>query len=84
VDVIVDRAVPLAIYSDGRETVSLTPPAGGYTLDAVASHSEITVAEGTVPVATNGQEQRATGAVKGGGPTITIRTARGPITVRAR
>jgi hypothetical protein len=84
VDVIVDRAVPLAIYSDGRETVSLTPPAGGYTLDAVASHSEITVAGGTVPVATNGQEQRATGAVKGGGPTITIRTARGPITVRAR
>jgi hypothetical protein len=84
VDVILDRAVPLAIYSDGRETVSLTPPAGGYTLDAVASYSEITVAEGAVPVVTNGQEQRATGAVKGGGPTIAIRTARGPITVRAR
>jgi hypothetical protein len=84
VDVIVDRAVPLAIYSDGRETVSLTPPAGGYTLDAVAGNAEITVADGAVPIVTNGQEQRAAGAVKGGGPTIAIRTARGPITVRAR
>jgi hypothetical protein len=85
VDVIVERAAPLAIYSEGEDPVSLTPPAGGYTLDAVTRNSRITVAEDVVPVvATNGQEQRAAGAVKGGGPIITIRTARGPITVRAR
>jgi hypothetical protein len=84
VDVTVDRAAPLAIYSDGGDTVEITPPAGGYQLDAVASHSTVTVANETVPVVTNGQEQRATGPVNGGGPTITIRSGRGSITVRAR
>jgi hypothetical protein len=84
VDVSIDRAAPVAIYSDGEDTVEITPPAGGYQLDAVASHATVTVAGGTVPVATSGDEQRATGAVNGGGPTITIRTGRGPIVVRAR
>ena len=84
VEVMVERAAPLAIYSDGEDSVSFTPPAGGYTLDAVARHSKITVDDDLLPVDTNGQEQRAKGAVKGGGPIITIRTTRGPITVRAR
>jgi hypothetical protein len=84
VDVIVDRAAPLAIYSEGGERVDLTPPAGGYQLDAVASNASVTVSDKAVPVVTSGQEQRATGAVNGGGPTITIRTGRGSINVRAR
>ncbi len=84
VDVVVDRAAPLAIYSQGGDRVDLTPPPGGYQLDAVASNASVTVADKAVPVVTSGQEQRATGAVNGGGPTITIRTGRGSITVRAR
>jgi hypothetical protein len=84
VEVIVDRAAPLSIYSDGGNTVDLTPPAGGYQLDAVATNASISVADDSVPVVTNGQERRASGAVKGGGPTITIRSGRGPINVRAR
>ena len=84
VDVIVDRAAPLAIYSEGGNEVDLTPPAGGYQLDAVATNASVSIADGSVPVVTDGQQQRATGAVKGGGPTITIRSGRGSITVRAR
>jgi len=84
VDVIVDRAAPVAIYSEGGESVDFTPPPEGYQLDAVASHARVTVADDVVPVVTDGEEQRATGAVKGGGPTITIRTGRGSINVRAR
>ena len=84
VDVVVDRAAPLAIYSEGGDSVDITPPAGGYQLDAVASSATVTIADKAVPVVSSGQEQRATGAVNGGGPTITIRTGRGSITVRAR
>jgi hypothetical protein len=84
VDVIVDRAAPLAIYSEGGESVDLTPPEGGYQLDAVASHSRVTVADSAVEVVTDGEEQRAAGPVRGGGPTITIRTGRGSINIRSR
>ena len=84
VDVIVDRAVPLAIYSEGGSPVEITPPPGGYRLDAVASDGSIEVPEGTVDVTTNGTERRASGAVNGGGATITIRTSHGNITLRPR
>jgi hypothetical protein len=84
VDVIVDRAVPLAIYSDGGSPVEITPPPGGYRLDAVASDGSIEVPEGTVEVTTNGTEHRASGSVNGGGPMITIRASHGSITLRAR
>ena len=84
VDAMIERAAPLAIYSEGGSRVEITPPPGGYRLDAVASDGDISVPEGTVQVTANGQEHRATGAVKGGGPTITIRTAHGSIRVRGR
>jgi putative adhesin len=78
----VERAAPLAIYSEGGDPIEITPPPGGYQLDAVANDGTITVPAGTLEVATSGQERRATGPVNGGGPTITIRSARGNITVR--
>ncbi len=84
VDAVIERAAPLAIYSDGGSPVEITPPPGGYQLDAVASDGDVTVPGGTVEVVANGPERRATGAVKGGGPTITIRATRGSITVRER
>jgi hypothetical protein len=84
VDAVIDRAAPLAIYSEGGSPVEITPPAGGYQLDAVASDSSITLPAGTLQVTSTGQERRATGPVRGGGPTITIRTTRGPITVQSR
>jgi hypothetical protein len=84
VDAVIERAAPLAIYADGGDSVEITPPAGGYQLDAVANDGSITIPPGTVEVATNGQERRATGPVNGGGPTITLRNSHGSITVRSR
>jgi hypothetical protein len=84
VDVVVERAAPLAIYAEGGDPIEITPPTGGYQLDAVASDGMITLPPGTLEVAPSGQERRATGPVNGGGPTITIRSAHGNITVRSR
>jgi hypothetical protein len=84
VDVEVERAAPLAIYSEGGDSIEMTPPPGGYQLDAVANDGNLSLPAGLLEVATSGQERRATGPVNGGGPTITIRSARGNITVRAR
>jgi DUF4097 and DUF4098 domain-containing protein YvlB len=82
VDVTLERPVPLAIYTEGGETVDITPAPGGYQLDAVARDASITVPEGTVDVSTTAEDQRAAGSVRGGGPTITIRTSHGPIRIR--
>jgi hypothetical protein len=76
--------VPFAVYSEGGSPVEITPPPGGYQLDAVASDGTINVPADTVPVTANGDEHRATGGVNGGGPTITIRTSHGNITLRER
>jgi hypothetical protein len=84
VDVVLDRAAPLAIYSEGGSPVEITPPPGGYELDAVAANGKISLPDGMLAVTESDQEHRAAGAVKGGGPTITIRTSRGEITVRNR
>jgi hypothetical protein len=84
VDVTIDRAAPLAIYSEGGDPIAITPPNGGYQLDAVASDGTITLPEGMLNVTTTGSEHRATGPIKGGGPTLTIRSRRGNITVRSR
>ena len=64
--------------------MNLTPPASGYQLDAVASNGHITLADVELPVTTSGQEQRATGKVRGGGAAITIRNSRGDIKLRSR
>ena len=84
VDVVLERAAPLAIYVEGDDPLEITPPPGGYQLDAVASDGLITLPPDTLEVATKGEERRATGPVNGGGPTITIRSAHGNITVRPR
>jgi hypothetical protein len=84
VEAAIERPVPVAIYSEGGSPVEITPPPGGYQLDAVATDGSIELPEGSVEVTTNGTERRATGPVKGGGPTITIRVAHASITVRDR
>ena len=84
VDAVLDRAAPLAIYSEGGSPVEITPPPGGYQLDAIASDGDVELPENVLQVTTTGTEHRATGPVNGGGPTITIRTTHSSITVRER
>jgi hypothetical protein len=83
-DIVMEHAAPLAIYAEGGESIDVTPPPDGYELDAVASNGSITLPADTLEVTANGEERRATGAINGGGPTITLRSAHGSITVRPR
>jgi hypothetical protein len=84
VEVTLDRAAALSIDSQGGESIEVTAPPGGYQLDAVTKNGELTVPEGTVEVTTNGDEHRAAGPIRGGGPTITLRSDHGDIAVRER
>jgi hypothetical protein len=79
-----EGASSMAIYNDGGEDIRLTPPAGGYKLDAVAIDGRISLADDPLTVVVNGNEQRVSGTLKGGGPTITLRATHGNITIRAR
>jgi hypothetical protein len=84
VEVVAARPAPVAIYSEGNGSVEVTPAAGGYQLDALATNADISLPEGTLEITSNGEEHRAAGAVHGGGPTLTIRTAHAEIAVRQR
>jgi hypothetical protein len=91
-DLAVDRAAPISVYSEGDEPVTLTAPAGGFRLEAIARNARILGVPddqlkrwGLEAVGTGeAGENRAEGDVNGGGALITIRTERGDITLRAR
>jgi hypothetical protein len=83
IDVAIDRARPLAIFNSG-ESVQVTLPPDGYTLDAIATDGTITMPDAvtsqlTTTASPDGKEHKASGNVHGGGPTITIRATRGGI-----
>jgi hypothetical protein len=79
IDVRLDAPVPVTIYNFGQ--ISVTPPAGGYSLDAATSEGHLTVEDGNLRP-TEGPDSHAEGNVRGGGPPITLRTTRGGIQVR--
>jgi hypothetical protein len=88
VKVAMTAAAPVAIYTE-NDRVSLTPPPGGFNLDALVIDGEITPAEritelGLRATRENGKESRLVGAVKGGGPTITVRSTRGDFELAAQ
>jgi len=82
-DVAFDAAVAATLYSTGDD-IDITPPAAGYSLDAVATDGRITIDDDGIKPTGSESEQRATGAVRGGGPAITLRATRADINVRAR
>jgi len=79
----------VAIYNEG-ETIALTPPPGGFNIDALVIDGRVTpdnrIAELglTLTRADSDKESRLVGAVKGGGPTITVRSTRGDLALQAR
>jgi hypothetical protein len=79
IEVKLAAAAPVTIYNLGE--IVVTPPPGGYTLDAVASEGRITMDDGAVQV-TEGPDSRAEGKVRGGGAALTLRSTRGRIEIR--
>jgi hypothetical protein len=91
---------PLAVYNEGDETIEVTVPSRGFTLDAAAVDGQISVDESIESLglkrepsgdkehdterADARQEVRVSGAVRGGGPAITLRATRGDIVLRGR
>jgi hypothetical protein len=83
IEAVVERPAQIAIYADG-EDIDVTPPAAGYELDAMTTDGHLEVSDGSLEVATHEKEQRVSGAVRGGGPMLTVRATRGDIRVRGR
>ena len=99
-EIVVDQteAVPLAIYNDGSDPIELTTPGGGFKVDALSVNGPLTVDDkltkagvtvtnppAEAPAGNGGrQESRASGAVRGGGPTLTLRASRGGIVLKGR
>ena len=88
IDVMFDRAAPVAIFNTG-DRIQITPPRDGFTLDAVANDGRITIPDVLAPqISSSGtaddKEHRASGSVNGGGPSITLRATGGDIRVNAR
>jgi hypothetical protein len=77
-DVTLGAPAPVTIYNLGE--IRVTAPPGGYTLDAMTTEGRITVEDDVKP--TEGNDPRAAGPVRGGGPALTLRATRGSITVR--
>jgi hypothetical protein len=78
IEVALAAAAPVTIYNLGA--IRVTAPPGGYTLDAAATEGRITLEDGDLKPS-EGSDPRAAGAVRGGGPTLNLRSTRGSITV---
>jgi putative adhesin len=76
-----DAPAPVTIYNTSQD-ITVTPPAAGYSLDAVATDGRITIEDGAVKPTGETGEQRATGSIRGGGASLTLRATRGDIVVR--
>jgi hypothetical protein len=80
VDVTMAAPAPITIDSTGDD-ISVTAPPGGYTLDAVATDGHLVIDDGDLkPQGEN--DPRATGKVRGGGPSLALRSTHGDITIR--
>jgi len=75
-------AAPITASTE-NDSIDLTLPPGGVFLDAIASNGgEIRVPEGLLTVERHDEDAKVAGAVRGGGPKITLRASRGDIVVR--
>jgi Toastrack DUF4097 len=78
-------ALPLTAITNEETLAVRLPEQAGVTIDATAAAGEIRVPESlmeSLPVVKTPDEQRARGAVRGGGPEISLRVTRGDIVIR--
>jgi hypothetical protein len=78
-------ALPLTAITNEETLAVRLPDNAGVTIDATASRGEIRVPEtltNALRVEKTDDEQRARGAVRGGGPELSLRVTRGDIIIR--
>jgi hypothetical protein len=82
------KPAAIAVYNEGDEPIEITTPPGGFVLDAITKEGRLNLPDdiradvSASPQDSEG-EQRANGAVRGGGPTITLRANHSDIVVRS-
>jgi hypothetical protein len=76
------RPAPVTAFTSSAPIELIVPSGQGFTLDAVAAEGRIEVPDDVVTVTGDDAERRAAGTIHGGGPTISLRTTRGTITIR--
>lgn len=86
IDIEMAKAATVAVYNEGNEAIEIVVPPGGFMLDALVTQGRLTIPDDLdpalkPPAADDAKEQRANGAVRGGGPTITLRANRGDIRI---
>jgi len=81
IGVVMDAPAPVTIYNQG--TIAVTAPPGGYTLDAAATEGRITSDDSGITATPDGADARAAAEIRGGGPTLTLRSSRGNLEIRA-
>jgi hypothetical protein len=74
-------AIPITATTE-HDAIELTLPPGGIELDATTTDGEIRVPEGLISVQRTGEDSKAVGAIRGGGPRVVLRASRGDITIR--
>jgi hypothetical protein len=82
IDVAIDQPAQVTIHNEQEEAMDVALPAGGVQLDALAIDGRLTLPPGLLEVKTTDNEQRASGAIGGGGPTVTLRSSRGDIRIK--
>jgi hypothetical protein len=81
-DINVTAAAPITVYNT-NEDILITPPPGGYSLDAVATEGKITSIDANITATPGeGPDARASAQIRGGGPPLTLRVTRGRIDIR--
>jgi hypothetical protein len=81
IDVVLDAPAAVTIYNLGA--IRVTAPPGGYTLDAAATEGRIESQDSSITATPEGgADARAQAKIRGGGPTLTLRSTRGRIEVR--
>jgi hypothetical protein len=75
------EAVPITASVE-RDTLEITLPRGGVIVDATATNGDVRAPEGLLTVTRDEDVVKASGAVRGGGPRVQLRTTRGDIVVR--
>jgi len=74
-------AVPITASTE-NDMIELTLPPGGITLDATATQGDLRVPEGLLAIEHKDDAASVRGAIRGGGPKVSLRVTHGDIVVR--